>query len=107
MLNHYLQHSAHWHSRSGLQAGTEYRQAADGYRTEGRLLKGGLYDDAVPRRFESERQSLDIVDHPSIAKVPRCSLRARLPTADRTFPIVSFVFQTKTQCIAAFVENCP
>ena len=34
-----------------------------------KLIKVGMYDDSVLRRFESERQSLAIMDHPSIAKV--------------------------------------
>jgi serine/threonine protein kinase len=34
-----------------------------------KLIKTGLYDDSVLRRFQSERQSLAIMDHPAIAKV--------------------------------------
>jgi eukaryotic-like serine/threonine-protein kinase len=34
-----------------------------------KLIKAGMYDDAVLTRFDSERQSLAIMDHPSIAKV--------------------------------------
>ena len=34
-----------------------------------KLIKVGLYDDSVLQRFYSERQSLAIMDHPSIAKV--------------------------------------
>src|SRR5215813_10708919 len=34
-----------------------------------KLIKAGMYDDAVLKRFASERQSLAILDHPSIAKV--------------------------------------
>src|SRR5579864_1326370 len=34
-----------------------------------KLIKVGLYDDGVLKRFQSERQSLAIMDHPSIAKV--------------------------------------
>ena len=34
-----------------------------------KLIKAGMYDDSVLRRFESERQSLAIMSHPSIAKV--------------------------------------
>ncbi len=34
-----------------------------------KLIKAGLYDDSVLQRFESERQSLAIMDHPAIAKV--------------------------------------
>lgn len=34
-----------------------------------KLIKGGLYDDAVIQRFESERQSLAVMNHPAIAKV--------------------------------------
>src|SRR5215472_15382188 len=34
-----------------------------------KLIKAGMYDDAVLKRFDSERQSLAIMDHPSIAKV--------------------------------------
>lgn len=34
-----------------------------------KLIKAGMYDDAVVQRFESERQSLAIMDHPAIAKV--------------------------------------
>ena len=34
-----------------------------------KLIKAGLYDDSLLRRFQSERQSLAIMDHPAIAKV--------------------------------------
>jgi serine/threonine protein kinase len=34
-----------------------------------KLIKAGMYDEAVVRRFQSERQSLAIMDHPAIAKV--------------------------------------
>ena len=34
-----------------------------------KLIKGGRYDHSVIQRFESERQSLAIMDHPAIAKV--------------------------------------
>jgi serine/threonine protein kinase len=34
-----------------------------------KLIKAGRYDDDVLKRFQSERQSLAIMDHPSIAKV--------------------------------------
>jgi len=34
-----------------------------------KLIKAGMYDDATLRRFQSERQSLAIMDHPCIAKV--------------------------------------
>ena len=34
-----------------------------------KLIKAGMYDEAVVRRFRSERQSLAIMDHPAIAKV--------------------------------------
>jgi eukaryotic-like serine/threonine-protein kinase len=34
-----------------------------------KLIKGGRYDQSVILRFESERQSLAIMDHPAIAKV--------------------------------------
>ncbi|HKN61913.1 MAG TPA: serine/threonine-protein kinase [Candidatus Acidoferrales bacterium] len=34
-----------------------------------KLIKVGMYDDTILHRFESERQSLAIMDHPSIAKV--------------------------------------
>jgi eukaryotic-like serine/threonine-protein kinase len=34
-----------------------------------KLIKTGMYDDSVLRRFQSERQSLAIMDHPAIAKV--------------------------------------
>ena len=34
-----------------------------------KLIKGGLYDGAVIQRFESERQSLAVMNHPAIAKV--------------------------------------
>jgi len=32
-----------------------------------KLIKAGMYDDSVLLRFQSERQSLAIMDHPSIA----------------------------------------
>jgi serine/threonine protein kinase len=34
-----------------------------------KLLKGGMFDSAALQRFQSERQSLAIMDHPAIAKV--------------------------------------
>ena len=34
-----------------------------------KLIKVGMYDDAVLKRFQSERQSLAIMNHPAIAKV--------------------------------------
>ncbi len=34
-----------------------------------KLIKGGRYDKSVIQRFEAERQSLAIMDHPAIAKV--------------------------------------
>jgi serine/threonine protein kinase len=34
-----------------------------------KLIKVGLYDDSVLHRFYAERQSLAMMDHPSIAKV--------------------------------------
>ena len=34
-----------------------------------KLIRAGMYDDQVLRRFELERQSLAIMDHPNIAKV--------------------------------------
>lgn len=34
-----------------------------------KLIKAGMYDEAVLLRFQSERQSLAIMDHPAIAKV--------------------------------------
>src|SRR5690242_19166917 len=34
-----------------------------------KLIKVGMYDASVLRRFQSERQSLAIMDHPAIAKV--------------------------------------
>jgi serine/threonine protein kinase len=34
-----------------------------------KLIKAGLYDDEVLKRFQLERQSLAIMDHPAIAKV--------------------------------------
>jgi serine/threonine protein kinase len=34
-----------------------------------KLIKGGLYDSSVIQRFESERQSLAMMNHPAIAKV--------------------------------------
>ncbi|HTS26943.1 MAG TPA: serine/threonine-protein kinase [Bryobacteraceae bacterium] len=34
-----------------------------------KLIKAGMYEEAVVRRFQSERQSLAIMDHPAIAKV--------------------------------------
>jgi non-specific serine/threonine protein kinase/serine/threonine-protein kinase len=34
-----------------------------------KLIKAGMYDEAVVQRFQAERQSLAIMDHPAIAKV--------------------------------------
>jgi serine/threonine protein kinase len=34
-----------------------------------KLIRAGMYDDAVVRRFQVERQSLAMMDHPAIAKV--------------------------------------
>lgn len=34
-----------------------------------KLIKGGMFDTSALQRFQSERQSLAIMDHPSIAKV--------------------------------------
>ncbi len=34
-----------------------------------KLIKAGMYDEDVVRRFQTERQSLAIMDHPAIAKV--------------------------------------
>ncbi len=34
-----------------------------------KLIRAGLYDDSVLQRFQAERQSLAIMDHPAIAKV--------------------------------------
>ena len=34
-----------------------------------KLIKGGMFDTPAMQRFQSERQSLAIMDHPSIAKV--------------------------------------
>jgi len=34
-----------------------------------KLIRWGMYDDTLLRRFQAERQSLAIMDHPSIAKV--------------------------------------
>jgi len=34
-----------------------------------KLVKAGMYDEVVVHRFQSERQSLAIMDHPAIAKV--------------------------------------
>jgi eukaryotic-like serine/threonine-protein kinase len=34
-----------------------------------KLIKAGMYDESVVRRFRSERQSLALMDHPAIAKV--------------------------------------
>jgi eukaryotic-like serine/threonine-protein kinase len=34
-----------------------------------KLIKAGMYDDSLLQRFQSERQSLAIINHPAIAKV--------------------------------------
>ncbi|MEO7205992.1 MAG: protein kinase [Steroidobacteraceae bacterium] len=34
-----------------------------------KLIRAGMYDEAVAHRFQAERQSLAIMDHPAIAKV--------------------------------------
>lgn len=46
-----------------------------------KLIKVGMYDDGVVKRFQAERQSLAMMDHPAIA---RSSTPVRLPTASRT-----------------------
>jgi len=46
-----------------------------------KLVKVGMYDDSVLQRFHSERQSLAIMEHPSIA---RCSTQERRGMASRT-----------------------
>jgi len=46
-----------------------------------KLVKVGMYDDSVLQRFHSERQSLAIMEHPSIA---RCSTQERRRMASRT-----------------------
>jgi eukaryotic-like serine/threonine-protein kinase len=34
-----------------------------------KLIRAGMYDESIVKRFQAERQSLAIMDHPSIAKV--------------------------------------
>ena len=34
-----------------------------------KLIKGGMYDNRVMQRFEAERQSLAVMNHPTIAKI--------------------------------------
>ena len=34
-----------------------------------KLIRAGIYDNALLQRFQAERQSLAIMDHPAIAKV--------------------------------------
>lgn len=34
-----------------------------------KLIKAGMYDESIVKRFQAERQSLAIMDHPNIAKV--------------------------------------
>ena len=34
-----------------------------------KLIRAGMYDDSLLRRFQAERQSLALMDHPAIAKV--------------------------------------
>src|SRR5262249_15984439 len=34
-----------------------------------KLIRGGMYEEALLQRFQAERQSLAIMDHPAIAKV--------------------------------------
>ena len=34
-----------------------------------KLIRGGIYDAGLLQRFQAERQSLAIMDHPAIAKV--------------------------------------
>jgi eukaryotic-like serine/threonine-protein kinase len=34
-----------------------------------KLIKAGMYDESVVKRFQAERQSLAVMDHPAIAKV--------------------------------------
>ena len=46
-----------------------------------KLIKAGMYDETVVQRFQAERQSLAIMDHPAIAKVFDAGSR---PRASRT-----------------------
>ncbi len=42
-----------------------------------KLIKAGMYDETVVQRFQAERQSLAIMDHPAIAKVFDAGIDAR------------------------------
>jgi eukaryotic-like serine/threonine-protein kinase len=46
-----------------------------------KLIKAGMYDETVVQRFQAERQSLAIMDHPSS---PRCSMPASRRRVSRT-----------------------
>jgi serine/threonine protein kinase len=39
-----------------------------------KLIRGGLYDRAVMQRFESERQSLAVMNHPANRESLRCGI---------------------------------
>jgi eukaryotic-like serine/threonine-protein kinase len=43
-----------------------------------KMIKAGMYDEAVVQRFQSERQSLAIMEHPAIAKVLTRGRRLRV-----------------------------
>ena len=52
-----------------------------------KLIKAGMYDEAVVHRFQSERQSLAIMDHPAIAKV----FDAGSTPADQPYFVMEYV----------------
>jgi non-specific serine/threonine protein kinase/serine/threonine-protein kinase len=52
-----------------------------------KLIKAGMYDEAVVHRFQSERQSLAIMDHPAIAKV----FEAGSTPADQPYFVMEYV----------------
>ncbi len=52
-----------------------------------KLIRSGIFDEALLRRFQSERQSLALMDHPSIAKV----FDAGATTSGQPYFVMEFV----------------
>ena len=51
------------------KSGWPNRSLLSGGKSHSKLIKAGMYDESVVQRFQAERQSLAIMDHPAIAKV--------------------------------------